>query len=95
MLLQNGGPQLITVMAVGDGTPLKVTGGTTDPAGIASPNSLDPPALKLVNDFSLQVTTAGAGPYDPYILDPANPASAATTGINTRDNVEQVVVANP
>jgi len=33
--------------------------------------------------------------YSPWILDPANPGDAATTGDNIRDNVEQVHIASP
>jgi Subtilase family len=95
MLLQNGVQQSIPVRAIGGGVPIKATVVTTDPAGTAPANVLDPPALMLTNDFSLQITTAGAGPFNPYILNPAAPANAATTGTNTRDNVEQVLVANP
>jgi hypothetical protein len=33
--------------------------------------------------------------YNPWILDPANPATAAIRGDNSRDNIEQVLISNP
>jgi hypothetical protein len=33
--------------------------------------------------------------YEPYILDPSNPADAATTGDNWRDNAEQIYLESP
>ncbi len=62
-----------------------------DPAGTPVPLALDAPDLMLVNDLDLRVTK-DATTYLPWILDPANPADAATRGDNVRDNVEQVVV---
>ena len=35
--------------------------------------------------------TKGGTTYLPWVLDPANPAAAATAGDNVRDNVEQVL----
>ncbi|MFZ6026279.1 MAG: cellulose binding domain-containing protein [Chloroflexota bacterium] len=50
---------------------------------------------KLVNDLDLEVVSPDGAVYHPYILDPDNPASAATTGADHINNQEQVVVANP
>jgi hypothetical protein len=44
----------------------------------------------LVNDLDLRVID-GLTVYEPWVLDPAVPAAAATQGDNFRDNVEQVV----
>jgi hypothetical protein len=44
-----------------------------------------------VNDLDLRIVE-GPTTHFPWILDPANPAAAATTGDNFRDNVEQVEV---
>ena len=33
--------------------------------------------------------------YFPYLLNPSSPSNAATTGDNTRDNVEQIFIATP
>ena len=60
-----------------------------DPPGTPPAPSLDPPDLMLVNDLDLRVSR-GAETRFPWVLDPGNPAAAATTGDNFRDNVEQV-----
>jgi hypothetical protein len=67
----------------------------TDPPGTPPPDSLDPPDLMLVNDLDVRlVETFSSATYEPWILDPANPSDAATTGDNVRDNVEQIHVDN-
>lgn len=73
--------------------PIRVTICWTDPAG-TSQNGLDTATANLVNDLDLRVTGPG-GVTNPYILNPASPATAATTGDNVRDNVEQVYIAAP
>ncbi len=102
-----GGEQYIAEVTVTDGdyvertvtatgsVPLKVSIAWTDPAGPAQPEQLDPTNLVLVNDFDLRVIGPGGVTNFPYILDPASPTNAATTGENYRDNIEQVVIANP
>ncbi|UCD30299.1 MAG: S8 family serine peptidase, partial [Planctomycetota bacterium] len=68
----------------------------TDPPGTSPPVSLNPANLMLVNDLDLRLehqTTAAV--YEPYILDPANPANAATTGDNFRDNCELIYLEAP
>jgi hypothetical protein len=66
----------------------RVTLAWTDPAG-------DPAAASaLVNNLDLVLIAPDGTLHYPWILDPANPASAATTGVNNRDNVEQVLVSN-
>jgi hypothetical protein len=94
-LLQTGVTRVIPIRAVGGGLPIKITVCSTDPPGPVATNALDPGNLRLVNDFTLQVTTTGGGPFNPFVLNPATPAAVATTGVNNRDNVEQVVIANP
>lgn len=66
----------------------------TDPAGTPPPASLNPPNLMLVNDLDMTITR-DATTFFPWILDPSNPAAAATTGNNFRDNVEQVWIQSP
>lgn len=61
-----------------------VNGGTADPAG----------AAYLVNNLDLRID-GPSSTFFPWVLDPANPANAATTGDNNRDNVEQVLILNP
>lgn len=75
---------------------LKVTIGWTDPVGPQHPNTLDPTNCVLVNDLDLRVVSPdGATTNMPWILDPASPSNAATTGDNFRDNIEQVLIENP
>lgn len=91
--LRNG--ETHTIRVVCDGTrPLKVTIVWADPPGTPPPVSLDPPDRMLVNDLDLRVTN-GSTTYMPWVLNPMNPSAPATTGDNTVDNVEQVVVPNP
>lgn len=77
--------------------PLKVTLVWHDPAATGVNNGTINPAGAnyLVNDLNLRVIRPGGGTSMPWVLDPANPASAATTGNNTRDNVEQVLILSP
>lgn len=74
--------------------PLKATICWTDPAATPLPISLDPPDLMLRNDLDLRIEKNGDTFY-PWILDPANPSTAASTGDNFRDNVEQVFIQSP
>lgn len=77
------------------GQPLRATLVWTDPPGTpAGFTTLDPPALRLVNDLDLSASGPG-GPHLPWVLNPANPSAAATTGDNDRDNVEQILIASP
>ncbi|MEM6795625.1 MAG: S8 family serine peptidase [Acidobacteriota bacterium] len=85
-----------TALIGSDGSgPLVATIAWTDPAGTPPEAALDPPDLMLVNDLDLRILGPGSTEFQPWILDPANPADAATTGDNFRDNVEQVVIAAP
>ncbi|MFZ4707776.1 MAG: S8 family serine peptidase, partial [Bacteroidales bacterium] len=89
--LSNGGTYQTTVYA--DGTnPLKATIVWSDPAGTPATPSNDPTDLMLVNDLDMRLTDPVSTVYYPYILNPASPASAASTGDNYRDNVEQVYI---
>ncbi len=91
--LAQGQTQTFNVIASGNG-PLVATISWTDPEATAGTTGVvDDPALKLVNDLDVRVSD-GITISRPWILDPANPAAAATTGDNTRDNIEQVYIAN-
>jgi len=63
----------------------------TDPAGtpVAVAQSLNNAKAMLVNDLDMRITD-GTQTYMPWILDPTNPANAATRGDNFRDNVEKI-----
>lgn len=82
----------ITVVASGKGI-LAATLVWTDPKGTVHAIQIDHDARKLINDLDLRITK-GAATYMPWVLDPIVPAAAATTGDNTRDNVEKVEIAD-
>ncbi len=82
------------VMAV-TSKPLKVSIAWTDPPGPIQPYELDPTNLVLVNDLDLRVFGPDGNTNFPWVLDPQNPTNNATTGDNFRDNVEQVLIAQP
>lgn len=91
--LAQGQTQTFNVVASGSG-PLVATISWTDPAATPSAASVvDNPAIKLVNDLDIRVNQ-GTTVFRPWILDQTNPATAATSGDNIRDNVEQVYIAN-
>jgi hypothetical protein len=76
------------------GGDLRVTIAWTDPPGTPAAPALDPSNPMLVNDLDLRVVLLSpVTEYLPWVLDPANPQQAATTGINSVDNVEQVFAA--
>lgn len=95
-VLTTGVPQT-TQFGADAGKPLKITICWTDKAGVPVTTSLlDNPKKMLVNDLDIKLTRISDGAvFLPYILNPANPAAAATTGDNVLDNVEQIYVANP
>jgi len=86
----------ITFPVTTDGTePLWVTICWSDPPGIPPAEAVDPGDLMLRNDLDLRVTSPTSVVHEPWVLNPAVPAGPASTGDNTRDNVEQVVIASP
>jgi len=94
IVLNNAGSYTIQVNALGT-QPLKATICWTDlPGTPVAPLVLNPTDLMLVNDLDLRVNYQSTV-YQPWRLNPASPASAATTGDNFRDNVEQVYIASP
>ncbi|HEX4955473.1 MAG TPA: S8 family serine peptidase [Thermoanaerobaculia bacterium] len=52
-------------------------------------------ANAVVNNLTLQLIAPDATVRQAWVLDPANPHLPATTGLNGRDNQEQVLVTNP
>lgn len=82
---------------VSDGsTPIRATLCWTDVPGTPVSAALDPSTRMLVNDLDLRIIrVSNSQEYTPYILNPANPSAAATTGDNFRDNLEQVYIAVP
>jgi len=83
----------LTVVASGKG-PLVATICWTDPPGAASTSEqLNDPAKKLINDLDLRITN-GTTTWMPYVLDRTHPGNAATTGDDTLNNVEKIVIKN-
>ena len=84
---------------IADGSlPLKVTIAWNDIPGAQIPaaNAFDNSTANLINDLDIVLKdNTGTVVMRPYILDPLNPANAATTGINNRDNVEQIFLLSP
>lgn len=84
------------------GLEFKVTIAWNDPPGIPTGYADDPTPM-LVNDIDLWVETEDGGQvFRPWILDPdlqneqeTNRNAFATTGIDDRNNVEQVLIQNP
>jgi len=76
--------------------PIRVSLAWTDPPGTPPPASLNPTTLMLVNDLDVRLERVATSTVcDPYVLDPSNPANAATTGDNCRDNCEQIYLESP
>jgi hypothetical protein len=88
--LSNGGTYTFNFIASGKG-PLVATLSWTDPAATPVPvaQSLNNPTPMLVNDLDMRIKDS-TQVFMPWILDPANPANAATKGDNFRDNVEKI-----
>ena len=81
-------------------TPIRATLCWTDPAGAATTTS-DLRSPRLVNNLNLKLTGPAGSEHFPYVMPfvgtwtQASMDSAATTGINNTDNVEQVAIAAP
>lgn len=87
-----------------NGTPSRATLGWSDPAGVGQLTvEVDNPTPRLINNLDLRVERVGTtNVYYPWILNPdltnkTEPArsAAATTGVDSRNNVEQVFIASP
>ncbi|MEK6876939.1 MAG: S8 family serine peptidase, partial [Nanoarchaeota archaeon] len=70
-------------------TQLKITLAWDDEPGM--PNA----AKELVNNLDLRLIAPDGTIHFPWLLDPNNPSIAATTGIDSVNNIEQVYVNNP
>ncbi|MEH6585776.1 MAG: S8 family serine peptidase [Halioglobus sp.] len=82
-------PDLVNFSVTEDGARVRVTLVWNDPAAVPASPVLDPTASMLVNDLDLRVV-GNSSVHQPWVLNPLSPASAATRGDNSRDNVEQV-----
>jgi len=85
-------PQQFAFYSTGE-QEIKITMVWTDPAGEVPEASLDPTTSNLVNDLDIKlVRLVDEQVFMPYVLDPENPSQNATTGDNSIDNVEQIVL---
>lgn len=88
-----------TEIIAGIGQPIKATISWVDPAAVpfTTPNELqNNHASRLINDLDLRIIDTVTGTvYYPWKLNVNDPMANATTGDNTVDNVEQVIVENP
>ncbi|MCP4593009.1 MAG: S8 family serine peptidase, partial [bacterium] len=93
--LNNSATFDIDVTATG-AAELRATICWTDPPGTPPSDSVDPPTKMLVNDLDLRIIhTSPPATYYPWVLSAGSPSSAATTGDNNTDNIEQVVLYSP
>lgn len=93
--LANGGTYTYTTFNDGS-KPLKVTINWMDVPGTPPAASLDPTNRMLVNDLDVRIVrNSDQQVFYPYVMNPANPTAAATTGDNSRDNVEQIMLKSP
>jgi len=90
--LSNGATDIVSINVSQEEAVIRATLVWNDPPGTPVSPTLDPADSMLVNDLDLRITHAGAT-YPPWVLNPASPSAAASTGDNVRDNVEQVVIA--
>ena len=94
LTLNDGGSYTTTLNSDGL-SPIELTICWTDVPGTpGAAGVLDNPLLMLVNDLDVRISKDGTT-WEPWILDPANPAAAATTGDNFRDNVEKIEIGSP
>ena len=92
--LGNDSTFIMKIIASGTG-PITATLCWTDLAGNPVAPSLDPTNRMLINDLDIKIFSNVGSAFLPYILNPASPGTPATTGDNSRDNVEKIFMANP
>ena len=74
---------------------IKATISWIDPAAIGQEGFGYNTNPVLIHDLDIRLFSPDDTEYSPYILDPVIPTNYATTGDNFRDNVEQILVAQP
>jgi hypothetical protein len=80
-------------LAVSTTGTVRVVLGWVDPEVIIFPAD-DFATSALVNDLDLKVIGPAGETFLPYVLDRTRPEQAATRGVNSTDNTEQVEIAN-
>ena len=95
MSLANGGTYTRSFFSDGQ-QPLVLTMAWNDPAAPVSTYMVNNPVQVLVNDLDLRLVRNSDGAVlEPFRLLSGQPSSAAQTGDNTRDNIEQVRLQAP
>jgi hypothetical protein len=90
--LINGTKDAETFNVVASGkAPVTATISWTDPPATPNTTTKVDTTRKLVNDLDIRITD-GTSTFMPWVLNPANPSAAATTGDNVRDNVEKIEI---
>ena len=87
--VSNGQTDSFTIDVPTGASSLKVTLAWDDEPGTVNAS----PAL--VNNLDLVLVEPGGTLHRPWVLNPANPSAAATTGVDSVNNVEQVEVDSP
>ena len=95
LTLANSTPQSLFFDASATSGTVRVTAVWTDPAGTLPPDGLDPATPVLVNDLDIRLIDPDSMTHQPFVLNPAVPGAAATTGDNFRDSIEQIVQSPP
>ncbi|MFU8892485.1 MAG: InlB B-repeat-containing protein [Luteolibacter sp.] len=81
-------------------SPIRATLSWTDPAGFAT-STHDLRSARLINDLDLKIIAPDGTQHYPYVMPfvgtwtVASMSANATTGVNSTDNVEQVLIPNP
>ncbi|MCC5944985.1 MAG: S8 family serine peptidase, partial [Bernardetiaceae bacterium] len=87
--VDNGNTNTHTITVPAGTKKLNVILSWKDPAAALNAN----PAL--VNNLDIRVIDPSSGSNLPWLLNPANPAATATTGVDNLNNVEQVTIIDP
>jgi subtilisin family serine protease len=87
--IANGATDQLTINVAANQAEFKVTLAWDDPAAALNV------ATQLVNNLDLELVAPNGDIQRPWVLDPNNPANAATRGVDNLNNEEQVQVQNP
>ncbi|GAA5495056.1 hypothetical protein Rhal01_01226 [Rubritalea halochordaticola] len=74
---------------------MKATICWTDPAGDEANGVVDSSTPVLVNDLDIRIVSPSGQTLMPWVLDKDSPQASATSGDNTLDNVEQIIITDP
>jgi len=86
------GQQIETTFGISSTQNVRLVLGWADPEVALAPDEVA--GKTLVNDLDLRVIDPSGATVLPYVLDPNNPSSAATHGVNNTDNVEELEIKN-